>query len=111
MGSGTNSVAAATAVVGYDLASGTVWQTAGNLRGLTGFAIKGSAAAVDTKVDVFIGMTKVGEAYNTGTGFPNNDDLIVFADLAIPPGEPIHVYVTDAPATNPININVTWNDY
>jgi len=102
---GENSVAAATAVVGYNLANNTVWQSARMPRLLTGFALKGSAAAGDTKVDVLVDTTKVAEKFNTGTGFPNNDDLVPM-NVVIPPNAMLNIYVTDAPATNPINVLV-----
>lgn len=110
MGVGQTSVAAATAVVGYDLANGTNWQNQSKHRALTGFAIKGSAAAGDTKVDLLIDTVKVGEFYNISTGFPNMDDLIPMDNLFIPAGAQVHVLVTDAPATNPINIMFVWED-
>lgn len=108
MGVGQNSVAAATAVIGYDLAGNTIWQQQGTGRALTGFALKGSAAANDTKVDVFIDTVKVGEFYNTNTGFPNMDDVIPMPGNYVPPHSQIHIYVTDAPATNPINLILIW---
>jgi hypothetical protein len=109
MGVGQTSVAAATAVVGYDLAAGTIWQQIGEDRALNGFALKGSGAANDTKVDLFIDTVKVGEFYNGNTGFPNMDDLIPL-DAFVPANSQIHIYVTDAPATNPINAMISWED-
>lgn len=103
MGVGQFSTAAATAALGYDLASGQIWQTSSNDRALNGFALKGSAAANDTKVDLYVDTVKIGEFYNTSTGFPNMDDVIPLDGNFIPSGAQIHIYVTDAPATNPIN--------
>jgi len=108
MGVGQFSVAAATAVVGYDLTNGAFWKQIGKHRMLTGFGLKGSAAAIDTKVELFIGTVKIGEFYNTGTGLPDNDDIVPLDGNYVPPNELIHVYVTDAPATNPINGVLTW---
>lgn len=108
MGVGQTSVAAATAVVGYDLANGTQWQSQSTDRALTGFAIKGSAAANDTKVSLYVDTFKVGEFYNTNTGFPNQDDVVELDMNYVPAGAQIHVYVDDAAATNPINILITW---
>lgn len=110
MGTGQNSVAAATAVVGYDLATGTIWQQSSVDRALTGFALKGSAAGGDTKVSVYIDTVKVAEAYNVTTGFPNNDDLIQLDSNYVPAGAMIHIYVDDAPATNPINLIISWDE-
>lgn len=106
---GQGSTAAATAVLGYDLAANQIWAVSGSPRALTGFAITGSAAAGDTKVDVFIDQVKILEAYNVTTGFPTKDHFYGLDNLC-PAGSKISVVVTDAPATNPINIVVTWDD-
>lgn len=110
MGVGQFSIAAATAVLGYDLAQGTIWQQQSKNRYLTGFALKGSAAAVDTKVDLFIDTVKIGEFYNTNTGMANMDDVIPLDGNFCPSGSMIHIYVTDAPTTNPINGILTWRE-
>lgn len=109
MGVGQSSTAAATAVLGYDLATGQQWQQQNAARGLTGFAITGSAAAGDTKVDLFVDTVKVGEFFNTTTGFPTQDHVVEI-DAYVPPGAQIHVYVTDAASTNPINLLLTWDE-
>jgi len=110
MGIGNASVAAATAVVGYDLANGTIWQQMGRPRAIRAVALKGSAAGGDTKIDLFIDQVKVGEFWNTNTGFPNMDDLFPIGAIGVPPHSQIHAYVTDAPATNPINLIIQWAD-
>jgi len=110
MGVGQISIAAATAVLGYDLFQNTIFQQQGKNRALTGVALKGSTAAADTKVDLFIDTVKLGEFYNTGTAFPNMDDVIPLDGNFVPAGTQLHMYVTDAPATNPINAIVTWKD-
>lgn len=106
---GQFSVAAATAVVGYDLASGQVWQRSSKDRIITGFALKGSAGPNDTKVDLLIDTVKIGEFYNTTTGFPNMDDLNPLGNF-VPAGSDVHIYVTDAPGTNPINGILAFED-
>lgn len=110
MGTGVSSTAAATAVLGYDLATGTIWQQQSKNRFLTGMALKGSAAAADTKVDLFIDTVKIGEFFNTNTGYPNMDDVVPLDGNYCPPGSQIHIYVTDAPATNPIFVLLTWRE-
>jgi len=110
MGVGMASVAAATAVLGYDLAKDTIWQSSAHDRALTGFGIKGSAAANDTKVSLYVDNVKIGEFYNTDTGFPNMDNVIPLSGNYVPKNSDIHVYVDDAPATNPINIIVVWQE-
>jgi len=110
MGTGEFSVAAATAVVGYDLATGTIWQQQSVDRALTGFALTGSAAAGDTKVDLYVDTVKVGEYYNTVTGFPTMDHLKPVDRIFVPAGSLLHIYVTDAAATNPINGILMWEE-
>lgn len=109
MGSGENSVAAATAVVGYDLAKDTIWQQTGRHRALKGVALCGSAAGGDTKVSIFVDTVKVSEIYNTTTGFPTRDHLKEIGAM-IPANSRLHAYVDDAPSTNPINIMFEWAD-
>jgi hypothetical protein len=97
-------VAAATAVVGYDIFTGQVWARSPEDRVLTGIGIKGSAAALDTEVEVFIDEVRVGNFYTSGAGVPNNDDLLDIEDLGVPAGAQLRCIVRDAPATNPINV-------
>jgi len=110
MGIGQTSVAAATAVVGYDLAQNTFWQNMAKNRALRGIGVAGSAAALDTKIDVFVDNVKIGDFYNTGTGLPNNDSILPLQGNFVPAGALIHCYVTDAPVTNPINIILVWDE-
>jgi len=107
---GQNSIAAATAIVGYDLASSQTWKTAGNPRKLVGMGLAGSAAALDSKADVMIGNQKVGELYNTSLGAVQKDTDIFRGGAIIPGGTPISILVTDAPATNPLNVTVDLED-
>lgn len=110
MGTGQASIAAATAVVGYDLCTGQLWQRSGRIRALTGISVCGSAAAADTKVILLIGTARIGEFFNTATGFPTKDHRIEQAYLCIPAAEDLHLIVEDAPATNPVNVIVEWID-
>lgn len=109
MGLGQVSVAAASAVVGYDLTSGQLWAVQGRNRALTGFAMTGSAAAGDTKVSLYVDQVLVGEFYNTTTGFPTKDHFYNL-NAFVPAGSKISIIVTDAASTNPINVVVQWTD-
>ncbi len=109
MGMGQVSVAAATAILSYDLTNGQVWSVQGNNRALTGFAITGSAAAGDTKVSLYVDQVLVGEFYNTTTGFPTKDHFYMI-DAFVPAGSKISCIITDAAATNPINVVIQWED-
>ncbi len=103
------SIAAATAVVGYDLAKDTVWQRSSKPRVLRGVGVCGSAAGADTKIDIMIDTVKVGEAYNVTTGLPTQDHVNRFSNY-VPPNADFHLYVTDAPVTNPINVLVQFDE-
>ena len=109
MGIGQVSVAAATAVVGYDLIDGEWFASMGEDRALTGIGLAGSAAALDTQCELFIDDVKVGNFYNTATGAVLMDAHMQPLDyLYVPAFATIHLYVTDAPATNPINAVIEW---
>lgn len=111
MPTGEISVAAATAVVGYDLFGDEWFQQSPKPRALTGIGLAGSAAALDTEVELLIGTVKVGNFLNTATGAVLMDAHRKALDLLyVPPGELLHLYVTDAPATNPINCVLEWQD-
>jgi len=110
MGAYMVSVAAASAGVGIDLFSGEVWSRAPRNRVLNGFGIRGSAAAVDTQVEVYIDETRVGNFYNVGTGVPNNDDLVKLNNLGVPAGAQARCIVRTAPTTNPINLLITLDE-
>lgn len=104
------SVAAATAVVGYDLLVNEVHARSPKHRTLNAVALKGSAAAMDTIVEMYIDEVRVGKFGNTGTGVPNKDDLFMTERNIIPAGAQIRAIVTDAPATNPIQVMLTLED-
>jgi len=101
------SVAAATAVVGYDLLTNRpdIQNSASN-RVLRAIGLTGSAAAGDTVVDFKVGNRTVATLYNTATGFPTNDASKFPTSYSVPAGSPVSIIVTDAPATNPINVLV-----
>lgn len=102
---GQVSIAAAVAVVGYDLAAATTWRVSNLPRRMVAVGLAGSAAALDTKVDIFVANVKVGDMFNSSTGAPNRDSMFRVGQM-VPAGAPISVIVTDAPATNPINLAV-----
>ena len=97
------SVAAATAALDADLLAGNTNKQSSAPRRLRGAALAGSAAALDTKVEIFKGSVKVGELYNSATGAPTRDHLFPIGSHILP-NEEIQVLVKDAAATNPINL-------
>ena len=110
MPSFTVSVAAATAVLDYDLFSEEVWARTPQGRAVTGFALTGSAAAGDSKVELYVGETRIGQFYNNKTGFPNVDDLLPLENLFVPPNSQLRCIVRDAASTNPLNAMISVAD-
>jgi len=101
---GQVSVAAATAVVGYDLFRDQTWRVSSRPRKLRGLAMAGSTAAGDTAVDLYVDRYHVGRFYNLAAGWPTMDHMIPLKGNAVPPGATVACIVADAPATNPINV-------
>ncbi|GAI11460.1 unnamed protein product [marine sediment metagenome] len=102
---GQVSVAAATAVVGYDLFRDQTWRVSSKMRRLRGLAMAGSTAALDTSADLFIDQYHVGKFYNLAAGAPLMDQHnIPLKGNLVPPGATISLIISDAPATNPINV-------
>lgn len=101
------SVAAATAVLAYDLLTGRpdIAMSSRN-RVLRAVGLTGSAAAGDTGVDIKVGNRVVASLFNSATGFPTNDAAKFPTSFAVPAGEPLSAVVTDAPATSAINLLV-----
>lgn len=99
---GQFSVAAATAVVGYNLATGQTWRSAPFNRRLSGMGLTGSAAALDTHVRIMAGQQEIGDMFNSATGAVNRDAMFGVGAL-IPGGVELMVLVDDAAASNPIN--------
>lgn len=99
------SVAAATAVLGYDLLTNRPDITSGaGQRVLRALGLTGSAAIGDSSVDVKVGNRVVATLFNNAVDFPTNDAGKFATAYLIPIGSPISVVVTDAPATNPLNL-------
>lgn len=104
------SVAAAVAVLDADLFDGQVWARTPQNRVLSGVACKGSAAAGDTEIEIFIDEVRVGNFFNNNTGFPNIDDLLPVENLFVPGSAQLRAVVRDAALTNPINTMVALED-
>jgi len=99
------SVAAATAVVGYDLLTNRPdIAVASTPRVLRAVGLTGSAAAGDSAVDIKVQARIVSSLFNSALGFPTADAAKFDTAYAVPAGAPVSVIVTDAPATNPINL-------
>jgi len=99
------SVAAATAVLGYDLLTNRPdIQVSQQRRTLRALALTGSGAAGDTVIDVKVANRTVATLYNTATGFPTADASQFKTAYNVPAGAPVSVIVTDAPVTNALNL-------
>ena len=111
MGSLRQSVAAATAVVGYDLLQDARQQVVSYDRALWGLMLTGSATAGDTVIELYVEDVLVGTYSNTSTGEGTVDaDLQPLDNIYVPGGAKIHAIVKDAPSTNPIIIKLFWRD-
>jgi len=110
MPTGEVSVAAATAVVGYDLFQDEWFQIMNIDRTLTKIGLAGSAAALDTEVELFVGTEKIGNYLNKATGAVLMDAHGINLEADVPEGSMLHAYVTDAPTTNPVNVTIEWEE-
>ena len=110
MPSYTAAVAAATAVVGYDLFTAEVWARSPVDRILTGTGVAGSAVIGDAEVELFIDEVRVGSFFNNRLLLPTQDEIQDLEDLFIPAGAQLRSIVRDAPATSIIYHTVVVED-
>lgn len=110
MAVGEISVAAATAVVGYDLFQNQNWQVTSYPRVLTGIGMAGSAAALDTEVDLIVDGIRHGNFFNTATGAVLMDAHRREIEVEVAAGAKVSLIVKDAPGTNPINVVLEWEE-
>jgi hypothetical protein len=107
----TKSVAAAVAVVNYDILQNERWTRSPVNRTLVAMGLAGSAAIGDTQVDYYIDEVRIAGLFNTATGFPQvNRDMQPMGGLFIPAGAQLSGIVIDAAATNPINTTLSIED-
>ena len=100
------SVAAATAALDYDIFQGNEDLRRRNFpRVITSVAVAGSTAAGDTAFDLKVNGAKVASFTNRATGWPTNDHKQRLA-IPVPPNAFVEAEITDAAATNPINVEV-----
>lgn len=97
----TIGIAAATAVLGYNMLQNRPdVQSAGRMRTLRGFALTGSAVIGDCSVDVKVGDRVVGTFFNSALLTPQQNRDVMPMSVAVPAGVPVSVIVADAPATS-----------
>lgn len=105
------SVAAATAVVGYDLVQSDINNRQPMGRRLTNLALTGSAAAGDCIVELMINGRAIGRFANTSTGLVADRTKDFRAVNAyVRANELIQVFVRDAADTNPIVLEMEFTE-
>jgi len=104
------SIAAATAVVNYDLLRNTTYRSSSRPRRIIAAGLAGSAAALDTELEIMVGNTEVGRIYNSATGAPNRDSMFRIG-APVPANLEVTARVVDAPVTNPINLAIDFGEY
>lgn len=103
---GQVSVAAATAIVGYDCFTNEKWNVSGRNRLLRGVAMAGSTAAGDCEADLFVGSMLITHLFNSATGFPLREHLKALGQIVVPAGSKISCIITNAAVGNPINFDL-----
>ncbi len=101
MGVIMQTVAAATAAVGYDLLQGNQLQQVGYDRIITALGFTGSTAAGDCAFDLYVDTVLVGQFYNSDTGMANRDDMFP-CEFIVPANSKITARVNDAANGNPV---------
>lgn len=101
------SVAAAVAVIDFNLLGSSTFRQAGIFRTIRGVALAGSAAALDTLVEIIVGTNVVARCFNKATGAPTRDHLFPVG-AGVPANTEVSARIVDAPTTNPINLVIDF---
>jgi len=101
---GQVSVAAATAVAGYDIFRDQSWRVSSKPRKLRGIAVAGSTAAGDCSFMLYVDQYFIGRCYNLAAGWPTRDHIVPLKGNLVPPGATISAIMHTAPTANPINV-------
>lgn len=107
------SVAAATAVVGYDLMVNDRMAKMGINRTIRKIALVGSAVLQDSLTELKIDGKLVATLSPTTIGVvePKTDTDIKNVNFYVPANAQVEWVVTDAPATNPLIAYIEFNEY
>ncbi len=106
MPSFTVGVAAATAVLGYDMFTSEPWARSPTHRTLNEIGVAGSAVIGDSEVDLYVDEIRIGNFFNTALLLPGFDQMIALGRLFVPAGALLRALVRDAPATSILYIRV-----
>lgn len=98
-----SSVAAATAVLGYNLLRDEVNRTVGYDRIIVAYGLTGSAVVGDTVVQVKVGGAVKATIINTVLGVAVTRDHMLADRIFVPRNVEVEAVVTDAAATNPVS--------
>jgi len=80
---------------------------------VTAFGLTGSAVGGDTRVELAIDETRIGDFFNTRAGagiVPNKDDMFAMERLFVPAGAQLRCVVRDAAATEIVRTAITLED-
>lgn len=103
---GQVSVAAATAVAGYDIFRDEQWNSSDKPRILRKLRCAGSTAGGDCSFHLYIGSFYVGRFFVLAAGWPTKDHEVEI-NRFVPPGARIVANMVVAPTTNPINVVIS----
>ena len=92
-------VAAATAILGYDLLKDVVGKKEAGGRALIGVGLAGSAVVGDSEIDVYVNSVPVATLKNSSLLVPKKDDILP-CRIHVPGNSELALIVTDAPVTS-----------
>ena len=103
-------VAAATAVLGYDMFTGQPWARSPVPRTLNEVAVTGSAVVGDSEMDLLIDEVRIGNFFNSALLVPQFDQMVGLGRLFIPAGALLRGIIRDAPATSLLYVRLDLSD-
>lgn len=106
---GRASVAAATAILGYDVLTNKVWRKSPITRRIVAVGLTGSAVINDSEVELYVNneLVAVFTPTTIGVVVPKRDDILP-VNIMVPGGAELTFKVSDAPATNPFELLVLF---
>lgn len=102
------STAAATATLGFDLLGSSVHRQSGINRRIVGVGLAGSAAVLDSEINLFVGSQLIGNFFNSSLLAVTRDVDMFPLNTPVRAGVEVRAQVVNAPATNPLNLVVDF---